>query len=128
MADKDSGVSAGVDPKPKKPKPDQQNAEAGMASYLELYSLATDSNLVNKLAVAVTVKAQAILDLASPNPAQVAWARTVLESPLQEARVALHYVLAKNVGLTVAQINSASDASIQAHVNAAVDKLIAGGV
>ncbi len=98
-----------------------------MATYAELYELRANSDLRNKVAVAVAVKAQTLLDAASPSAAQVAWANAAISNPTGKAEVLLNYVLAKNKALTVVQINAATDAGIQSAVDGAVDKLIAGG-
>lgn len=98
-----------------------------MATYAELYDLQSSDALRNRVAVAVVVKSQILLDLASPTAAQVAWAKAALSNPGQAAAVLLRYVLAANKALTVAQINAATDAAIQNNVNTAADKLIAGG-
>lgn len=100
-----------------------------MATYAELYDLRSDSALVNRVSVAVTKKAAAILALASPSAAQVAWADAALERPNREAEKLMGYVLAAAPGgATKAQIASSADADVLTSVGVAVDKLIAGGV
>lgn len=99
-----------------------------MATYAELYDLASNSDLRNKVSVAVTVKAKDLIALASPTNNQMAWASKGLLDPVGEAKKLLPYVLAANSSLTVAQLTSAADSAIQSGVSAAVDKLIAGGV
>jgi len=99
-----------------------------MATYAELFGLRSNADLRNKIAVAVTVKAQAILGLATPTVNQVTWASKALTYPIQEAEKLMNYVLAANSGLTVAQITAAADSAIQTHVGAAVDKMIEAGV
>lgn len=98
-----------------------------MATYQELYDLRSDSGLRNKVAVAVVIKAQDLLSGVSPTAAQVTWANAALQSPVQKADVLLGYVLAANKAAGVGAISSASDATIQSNVDAAVDALIAGG-
>lgn len=98
-----------------------------MATYAELYDLRSDSALRNKVAVAVAVKAQALLDLASPTAGQVAWAKAAIDAPIAKADSLLNYVLAKNKAASTSQILAATDAAIQSNVDAAVDKIIAGG-
>lgn len=99
-----------------------------MATYSELYTLHSDEALRHRVAVAVTIKAQALLDLASPTAAQVTWATEALMHPLAQTDQLFRYVLAKNNTLTVAQIQGATDANVQTQIGAAVDKIIAGGV
>lgn len=97
-----------------------------MATYDELYALRTESGLRNKVAVAVAVKAAALLD-GSPTAAQVTWANEAINNPHFKAGSLLNYVLAANKSLTPTQIQEATDSSIQTNVDAAVDVLIAGG-
>lgn len=101
-----------------------------MATYLELYGLAGSGggagDLFDKVVVACTIKAQALLD-ATPTADEVTWANNALENPRQVGQKLLRYVLAANAGLTTAQIQAATDAAIQSNVDAAVDALIAGG-
>lgn len=94
-----------------------------MATYEEIFDLHSNSMLRNRIAVAVAVKAQGLIDAASPTAAHLTWARDALRNPTSKAVELMHYVLAANKSATVAQILSATDAAIQANVNAAVDKL-----
>lgn len=99
-----------------------------MATYTEIFNLKSDSQLRNKIAVAVAKKAQVLIDLASPTANQIAWANVAINNPLTMADKIMNYVLAANSAATAAQIAAASDADIQTNVSAAVDKLIAGGI
>jgi len=98
-----------------------------MATYTEIFDLRRNSDLRNKIVVAVAVKAAAILDSATPTAAQVTWAKQAIANPMGQADDLLVYVLAKNAALTAAQITGASDAAIQTAVNGAIDKIISGG-
>jgi hypothetical protein len=98
-----------------------------MATYAELYNLRNYGPLRDKVAVSITIKAQVLLALANPTEAQVVWAKTALAAPTGMADQLIHYVLAANKAATVAQIQSADDATVQTNVDAAVDKIIAGG-
>lgn len=98
-----------------------------MATYTEIYDLRSNSDLRNKIVVAVAIKAAAILDSATPTAAQIAWAKAAIANPMGQADDLLVYVLAKNAALTAAQITGASDAAIQTAVNGAIDKIISGG-
>lgn len=98
-----------------------------MASYAELYDLRSNSALRNKIAVAVAKKAQLLIDSANPSNAQITWANSALTSPTAKAETLLTYLLAANSAASVGQIQGVADADVQAAVNAAVDKLIAGG-
>lgn len=99
-----------------------------MANYAELFSIQNDPTLRNKIQVACVVKAQALIDLASPTDNQVAWANNALTNPTQMMVKIMPYVLAANKSATTSQITGASDSTVQTNVDAAVDKLIAGGV
>lgn len=94
-----------------------------MATYTELFDLRSNSDLRNKVAVACVVKAQLIIDSASPTAAQLAWARSAIATPIAVADELLNYVLAANKSAAASQITGASDATIQANVSAAVDKM-----
>lgn len=99
-----------------------------MATYLEIFALRNDSNLQDKVAVAVVKKAQLLLDAASPTASQVTWSLAAIENPKSKADGLLNYVLAKNSAATSAQILAVDDATLQTAINAAVDKIIAGQV
>ena len=99
-----------------------------MATYLELFTLRTDSNLQDRTAVAVTKKAQALLVAVTPTAAEVAWALAAIENPRSKADALLNYVLAANSAGSVAAIQAATDAAIQANIDTAVDAIIAGTV
>lgn len=98
-----------------------------MATYTEIFDLRRDTDLRNKIAVAVAIKAQSLLDGATPTAAQVAWAKEAIANPIDKADSLMVYVLAKNAGLTTTQITGATDAAIQTAVNGAIDKIISGG-
>ena len=98
-----------------------------MATYAELYELRSDSSLRNRVAMAVAVKAQALIDGNSPTAAQIAWASAAISNPTSKADMLMNYVLAANKDASVGQISSASDAAIQSNVDAAVDALVDGG-
>lgn len=98
-----------------------------MATYMELFSLRNNSDLQDKVAVAVAKKAQTLLDKATPSAAEVAWASEAIADPTGKARALLNYVLAKNSDAASATIVGAADATIQAAIDGAVDVLIGGG-
>jgi hypothetical protein len=98
-----------------------------MATYAELFGLRRDDALRNRVSVAVTKKAQALLD-GSPTTIQATWAAQAIRNPTAEAERLLNYVLAANSGASIAAIQAATDAAIQTNINAAVDALIAAGV
>jgi hypothetical protein len=97
-----------------------------MATYQELFDYISTpeyQDLVNRIAVAVAVKAEDIATSASPTAEEIAWAVSALTAPRSKADAIINFVIAANSGLTIAQINSANDAAVQANVNTAVDKL-----
>lgn len=99
-----------------------------MATYLELHALKNDSDLQDKVAVAVVIAADAIRASGTPpaNQAQrLVWAAAAMADPREEARRMLWALLAANKSATAGSISSATDATIQAAVDSAVD-LFAG--
>lgn len=98
-----------------------------MATLLELQDMTGGgtSDLRKKILAAITIKANAIVNLAAPNAAQRAFALAALENPARYEEIVLRTALASNSSLTVLQIQSASDAAIQATVDNVVDKLLA---
>lgn len=94
-----------------------------MATYLELRALFTDSDIMEKVEVAVVVAANAMLS-GTPTTAQKAWAATVFSAPLPEAKKAWMAVLATNKNENVASIHGATDAAIQSQVNAVSQVLV----
>ncbi len=100
-----------------------------MATYVELYAFNNDSALVNKLTVACVIEADVIRieDGGTANHAnRLIWAAAVFGAPGDEARRMLWALLAANKDATVAQIQAATDAAIQAKVSAAVDLFATG--
>jgi len=55
------------------------------------------------------------------------WANAAVNNPESKRPGLLNYVLAVNSASSVATIQTATDATIQSNVDAAVDVLIAGG-
>jgi len=96
-----------------------------MATYAELYDLRNNSELRNKIAVAVVVAAQAKL-AGTPSAAEAGWARGVIRSPGSTADAAINLVLAANKTAEVSAITGATDAAIQSNVDAIVDGLVLG--
>ena len=94
-----------------------------MASYMELRNLFS-SDIKNKVEVACIVAAEAIRseDPATTNHAnRLLWAKAAFANPGGMSNQMLMALLAANKDATVAQITGASDAAIQAKVDAAVD-------
>ena len=98
-----------------------------MATYEELFALQTNDALRQKVAVATIVAAQAKL-AGTPSAAEATWAKEVIQYPIGDrARSVLNLVLAANKDVSVATIEGANDAAIQANVDAVIDGLIAAG-
>lgn len=96
-----------------------------MASYLEIYELSGDGNIVNKVTAAVAVAAHGILNEQSPTAPRKAWAEAAIIDPTSKTKEMIWYLLADNVSASKATILAANDAAILAAVDEAVDKRIA---
>jgi hypothetical protein len=94
-----------------------------MATYQELRGLFNDSDLMEKTEVAVVVAANDLVG-GTPTTADKAWIAAALANPSAEAQKALMNVLAANKGLSVAQIQNATDSALQTNVNAVVPILV----
>lgn len=97
-----------------------------MATYSELSTIqdgAEWNGFLNRVRVACTIKAAAILDSVTPTQSQLDWANATIKTPNQSGQDIVFYVIAKNSGATLNQIYTATDAAIQTNVNAAVDAL-----
>ena len=98
-----------------------------MATYFELKTLRDDSDLQDRVSVAIVKKGQALLAGVTPSAAQVTWAIDAINAPEGKMPGMLNYVLGANSSNTVAQIQAASDATLQTNVDAAADAIIVGG-
>ena len=94
-----------------------------MANYLELSNAAIDETMLKRVAVAITVAAEALIT-AGPTAAQRKWLKVALYEPRGEATKAWRYILAANKSITIAQINAVTDAQIQTQVDTVVPTLI----
>lgn len=98
-----------------------------MATYTDLRQVFGDGYLLNKVDVAVAVKAQTIIDSGTATAEQLAWASQTLTSPRPQSEKFLKYILAVNKALEIGDpetggtILGASDVAIQTNVNSAVD-------
>ena len=94
-----------------------------MASYVELHTLAGNSTLRNRIAVACVIAANTIRTEdpgVAKHAERMVWAKAVYASPVTEASRVLWSVLAQNAGSTSAQIEAATDASVQTAVENAI--------
>lgn len=95
-----------------------------MATYIELFSINSNDELRNRVAVACLVAAEAIRnesDQKANHANRLTWAKGVFENPKDKAIAMLWAILAANKDLTVAQIVAVSDANLQTAVNNAVN-------
>lgn len=102
-----------------------------MAAYNELATIQTQAAygaLIEKIRVAVVIKAVALIKSATPTAKELAWAFAALDNPARTAESVTWYVIGDNAGATITQILGAGDAAVQTNVDAAVAKLVAGGV
>jgi len=98
-----------------------------MATYAELFTLSQSMALIQRLTVAVAVEAENIRgeDPATPyHDTRVAWAKVALQNPDGMARQLVLCSLAQNKDATVAVIEAATDAALQAAVSAAIPLLM----
>jgi hypothetical protein len=95
-----------------------------MATYIELVGVCDSATFLNRVQFACIVAAETIRTEATstPNHAErLAWAKQALADPLTTAKRMSWAVLAQNRSLSLAQINAATDAALQAGVDAAVN-------
>jgi hypothetical protein len=97
-----------------------------MATYAELLSMIDNEALFNKIRVAVWVAADTIraeVDTTPNHAARVAWAKSAFANPDGAARILMPAVLAQNKAADLATITAATDAQVQAAVDAAVNTI-----
>ena len=95
-----------------------------MASYLELWTFAQNTPLLERVSMACIVAAQAIITESEDTPNHAnrkAWAAATLRNPTGMAPAILWSVLAANKAMTTEQITNATDAAIQTAVNNSID-------
>ena len=98
-----------------------------MATYQELHDLTHSTALLNRVMTAVAVAAEEIRSeapAAADHAARVRWAQQALRNVDGTARGLMWIVMAQNRQFTVAQIEGASDAALQAAVNGAIQLLL----
>ena len=100
-----------------------------MATYLELFELRANQDMIGKIIVACIVAAEqiktggdtgALWDSAN-HANRLKWARAVFADPNTESTRMYYALLAANKAATIATILAASDDAIQAQVNSHVD-------
>jgi len=97
-----------------------------MATYTELAAITNDSGwsgLMEKIQVAIVIKAVAIIDSTTPAASLLEWAKSAVANPGSAAQSIAYYVVGANSTATLSQITGASDTAVQNNVNDAVDAL-----
>jgi hypothetical protein len=97
-----------------------------MATYEDLRNITGSpggSALRAKIEVAITIKAQTLID-GVPTAGQLAWAAEALQSPPSKAPQVMNYMIAANNAAALSAITGAADTVIQTNTNAAVDALV----
>ena len=100
-----------------------------MATYQELFGILNNSELRNKITVAVGVAADTIWaeDAGTENHAnRLLWAKAAYENPQRAAEQIMWSVIIANRGQSVANILAAPDAAIQTNVDAVVNLFATG--
>lgn len=96
-------------------------------TYAEVRETINNSDLFVQVSVAVLVACEAIRTEApatTDHAARLAWAKETLSDPDGMAVKAMRAVMAQNVGVTVAQATTATDAQVQTKVNNAIALLL----
>ena len=98
-----------------------------MASYVDIRSIWNDvsnDGLKAQVEVATVIAAEAKLSSGTATASEQKWAGSVLADPKGEAQKAMLSVIASNNGLTIAQMQGATDSDVQTKVDSVVDGLI----
>lgn len=99
-----------------------------MATYAELYAQRDNDDLRQRIEMALIIKAQTFLDGAS-TAEQRAWAKYVFQDGGHGESVRmLKYLLAKNKGSTVNQIQSVTDAALTTQIDAVAPAFVSAFV
>jgi len=94
-----------------------------MATYTQLVATANADVLRQQIKMAIAMSALTITNEAAgtTNHAnRLIWAKAALANPDNEVNRVVWYVLAANASATIAQITSATDATVQTNVDAAI--------
>lgn len=94
-----------------------------MAELLEIRQQFANDDLRNKVTAATVIAANNLLS-GAPTADEKAFAKSVFESPNAMGSIVTMAVLAANKDATVAQIEGASDTTIQSNVDAVVPNLV----
>lgn len=96
-----------------------------MATHEELRDLFSSDPLMNRLEVAICIKARTVLTTGPATAGALAWAAKVLEptATAAESERMLRFLLAGCTAMTVTQIKETSDEVLDQAVSDAVDRL-----
>jgi hypothetical protein len=100
-----------------------------MATYAELFTIAAQNQILDKVTAAVAIQAEAIRNEAggtSNHANRLIWAKTVFSDPRQMAIKMVWAILAQNAAATASQIVNATDAATLTAVANAVDVFATG--
>ncbi len=100
-----------------------------MANYNSLYEISDNGQINARFLMAVIIAAEKVRveNPITPNHTnRIAWVRSVISNPRDEAKRAVWLWVAKNRALTLAQFNTLNDADIQADLDSFVDILAPG--
>lgn len=100
-----------------------------MATYEELYTVWQNSGLRHKVAVAIAIAADTVRTDGTPPANQadrVVWARKVFSDPMSFVTPVMWALIAINKDASLANLLNATDAQIQAAVDAVVDHFSPG--
>jgi hypothetical protein len=100
-----------------------------MAIYSELYDIQNNDKLLHQTQIAIVVAAEAIRTDAAPptNHAQrLVWAKEAFQDPKSKVSAMLWAMIAANNAADLVDITGATDATVQAAVNNAVNVLATG--
>lgn len=94
-----------------------------MAGLFELRQQFSNDNFRNKVTAATIIAANNLL-AGTPTADEKAFAKSVFQSPDAIGAIVAMSVLAANSSATVAQIENATDATIQANVDSVIPNLV----
>lgn len=98
-----------------------------MATYTELYALATDSVLLEKISVAVAVTVETVRNESAStayHDRRIRWASGAIRDPEGMARALIWALLAQYKDQDVATIQAATDTQIQTAVESMLPVLV----
>lgn len=95
-----------------------------MATYQELFDLANNEPLLDRVEIAIVIAAQAVVTEAGTtnnHANRLVWAASALTDPKAQRTRFLRAALAQNAALTSAQISAATDAALLSAIQSVID-------